>query len=274
MRFVAFCAVISALIAGRSFGEEFFEAGEEPSPNHLVPMRSFMREKRAFLGDYNELLVKYLIVTKGELGRMLVRPSFASEFCLSVDVEHVENPAEKDDLSKPLVNPFADDDSSHSKTEKKRPQDVTSETKEEENRYSITVTTAVKSIWGARWKAEENKKPILVKIERVDRKINRDLAVAIQRVWAKALLLTRYPATTQNAQRSFDGTTYQFSVGVCGFGTLEGETWSPKRGLPLDLTNIGLDLVAFARLDANGKKMTEKQLIDRLRKLESTIPQR
>jgi hypothetical protein len=35
-----------------------------------------------------------------------------------------------------------------------------------------------------------------------------------------------------------------------------------------------LGLVAFARLDAKGKKITEEQLIERLRKLESTIPQR
>ena len=109
---------------------------------------------------------------------------------------------------------------------------------------------------------------------RVDRKISRDLAVAIQRVWAKALLLTRYPETSQMVDIGFDGTTYQFSVLAGGRGTMGGETWSLDQGLPFDLTNIGLDLVAFARQDAKGKKMTEKQLIARLRKFEATIPQR
>ena len=71
-----------------------------------------------------------------------------------------------------------------------------------------------------------------------------------------------------------DGTCYQFSVFVCGLGTLEGQTPSPERGLPRELTNIGVDLVAFVRQDAKGKKMTEEQLIGRLKKLESTIPQR
>jgi hypothetical protein len=79
--------------------------------------------------------------------------------------------------------------------------------------------------------------------------------------------------TIADAQRG-TVTTYQFSVGICGFGTLEGETWSPRHRLPLEFTKVGLDLVAFARSDAKGQKMSEEQLIDRHRELEVTIPPR
>lgn len=239
MRSIAFSVAILVLVVGRSFGEEFLELGNELHPNHLVPMRSSMQEKRRLLGDYDELLVKYLFVTDGGLGRMLVRPSFSPEFCLSVDI----------------MEPTGTSDS------------------KEEDRYTITVTVAVNRIWRARREAERTGEPMDVKIERFDREISRDLAVAIQRVWAKALLLTRYPAPTEETWTCFDGTTYQFSVSRGG-GLLEGQTWSPKRSLPLDLTNIGLELVAFARSDEESKKTTEAQLIEKLRKLESTIPPR
>ena len=109
---------------------------------------------------------------------------------------------------------------------------------------------------------------------RVDRKVSRDLAVAIQRVWTKALLLTSYPATIESRCWSSikDGTRYQFSVFARGLGTLEGQTHSPERGLPRELTNIGLDLIAFARQDAKGKTITEETLVNRLKKMEATIP--
>jgi hypothetical protein len=229
---------------GRSYGDDFFGPGLKSDPNHLVPIHSFMY---GFLGDYDWLLAEHLFVTEGKLGRMLVRPPFSSEFCLSVDAEHIE-PSDKKDARTAAAEERGDD------------------------RYAITVTTAAESIWKARHKVQKDGKPMHVKIERIERKIGRDLAVAIQRVWAKVLLLTRYPAPTPVVTIGFDRTTYQFSV--VGPGTLEGETRSPTQGLPLELTNVGLDLVAFARQDTNGKKMTEEQLIDRLRKLESTIPQR
>jgi hypothetical protein len=248
MRSIAFWALISALGVGRSLGADFFATSMSIIPNHLVPINSFMT---GYPNGYDVLLVKHLFVTEGSLGRMLVRPSFSPEFCLSVDAEQVKH---------------SDQEGSRS---------VASKEKVEQDRYRITVTTAAENIWYARRRADG--KPVHVKIERTERKISRDLAVAIQRVWAKALLLTRYPAYPEAgevavAEEGFDGTTYQFSVHASGSGTMEGETWEPKQGLPLQLTNIGLDLVAFARQDAKGKKMTEKQFIDRLRKLESAIP--
>jgi hypothetical protein len=248
MRSALFCAVIVAIGVGRSLGADFFATSMEIVPNHLVPIQSFLT---GFPSDYDKLLVKHLIVTEGSLGRMLVRPSFSAEFCLSVDAEQVQK---------------SDQESSRSAASKE---------KGEQDRYRITVTTAAENIWYARARADG--KPVHVQIERTERKISRDLAVAIQRVWAKALLLTRYPAYPEAGEvaveeEGCDGTTYQFSVHASGSGTMEGETWQPQQGLPRQLTNIGLDLVAFVRQDTKGKKMTEKELIDRLRKLESTIP--
>ena len=91
MRSIALAAIV-ALNAGHLFGDEFFSAGHSLYLDHLVPVRSFMDD---FSTDSDHLLAEYLFVTDGKLGRMLVRPSFSPEFCLSVDVEHIEHPAEK-----------------------------------------------------------------------------------------------------------------------------------------------------------------------------------
>jgi hypothetical protein len=283
MRLIGLAAILTLGIEP-SLGDGFLMIGREPHPNHLVPMHSAMTERGTLLGDYDKLLVKYLFVTEGELGRMLVRPSFSAEFCLSVDAVHIENSAKENHSAPPTVDPFSDADPASPISEKAGSRPVTSKSNKDEDRYSITVTTAVKSIWVARWEAQESGKPIDVQIERANRPISRNLAVAIQRVWTKALLLTRYPVATDIRQfgngrdgirvqfgYTMDGTRYQF---FAARGTLEGQTLSPTEGLPLELTRIGLDLVTFARPDAKGKEMTEVQLIDRLRKLECSIPQR
>ena len=252
MRSIAFWAAIVVLNVQRLLGDEFFETNYERWPNHLVPVHSSTYPQ---IGNYNGLLAKHLFVTEGELGRMLVRPSFSPEFCLAVDIE---DPNKEREVS-------ASPESPSQKTNQK-------------DCYRITVTAAVKCIWMAQIKAAEEGKPLQVQVERANRKISRDLAVAIQRVWVKALLLTSYPVNVPPQHiyigRTCDGTAYLFSAFSHGAGTLEGETHSPERGLPLELANIGLDLAAFARQDAKGKTLTEKDLIDKLRNLESTIPQR
>ena len=140
---------------------------------------------------------------------------------------------------------------------------------DEEKTYVITVTSASKSIWGLLPENSETNKDTDIGTSRIDRKISLGLAVAIQRVWAKALHLTRYPSGLSNG---LDGTTYQFSVWVRGLGNLQGETWSPERGLPRDLVTIGSDLIDFVRKDARSEELTEQALIKRLEKLESKLP--
>ena len=127
MRSIAFFAAILALSAGRLFGDEFFAAGNTLHPDHLVPIQSFMDD---FFGDYDQLLAKHLFVTKGELGRMLVRPSFSPEFCLSVAVEHVEHAAKKDDSSTPSEDPCADPNSRPTEPDKSTPRALTYDPRE------------------------------------------------------------------------------------------------------------------------------------------------
>jgi hypothetical protein len=43
------------------------------------------------------------------------------------------------------------------------------------------------------------------------------------------------------------GETVEFSVFVRGLGFLEGEIWSPERGLPAALRNVGFRLVEYCR---------------------------
>jgi hypothetical protein len=214
---------------------EFYQVEGGPQPDHLVPARR--------PGEYESKIAKALFATDGRFGRMVVLPSFEPEFCLSVHADIPEASLKKHDgwWSVP----------------------------DEEKTYMLTLTYAASSIWGTIPQGGEKAKNESIRVKRTDRKISLELAVAIQRVWGKALQLTRYPSAASNGA---DGTTYQFSVWVRGLGDLQGETWSPQRGLPKDLVDAGTDLVAFVLQDAKGKGLTERTLIDNLKKLESKIP--
>jgi hypothetical protein len=227
-----FMLVTSISLSGAEF-YQVMKGGRQP--NHLVPTPA--------PGDYESKIAKLLFLTDGNFGRMVARPSFEAEFCLSVHADISESSIKKHD-GWWLVP-------------------------DEEKTYVMTVTSASENIWGSIPQNSKTNKDTDIKISRIDRKISLDLAIAIQRVWAKALHLTRYPSVPSNG---LDGTTYQFSVWVRGRGDLQGETWSPELGLPRDLVTMGTELIAFVRQDAKGKELTEKDLIKQLKKLESKIP--
>lgn len=225
------------LLAGASLsGAEFYEVMKGgKQPNHLVPVLP--------LDDYDHRISKLLFLADGRCGRMVVRPSFEPEYCLSVHAEITEDSVK-----------------THEEWEM---------VPDEEKVYVMTVTSASESIWDSLSQSREETNDTDIEISRVDRRISRDLAVAIQRVWAKGLQLTRYPSAPQNG---LDGTMYQFSVWVRGLGELRGETWSPQRGLTHDLVGVGLDLIAYVRQDSGDQQFTEEELIKKLQKLESKIP--
>ena len=232
-------AAIALVAATRvALSDDFFEAGSEQHTSHLVPIGSFMD---GFLADYDELLAKHLFAGKGRCGRMLVCPSFSPEYCLSVD--EYPRRERQPGIAKGVV------------------------------RYMLVVTTAAESIWYERQRAGGGEKPVHVQVSRVEREISRDLAVAIQRVWAKALLLTKYSPATNTGGGVFDGIRYQFSVWASGRGMLAGQTHSPEQGMPRELVNLGLEIVAFAKREAASNATTEQQLVEKLRKFEATIPQ-
>ncbi len=190
---------------------------------------------------------------------MLVKPSFHREYCLSVDAQIPKSSLEKHG-EKYLVP-------------------------EEEQNYFLALTVASGSLWDlANAYPSKTNTVRVVPVVRTDRAISLALAVAIQRVWAKALMLTRYPLCSSGG---YDGIKYQFFVRVPGIGALEGETWSPQHGLPLALSQIGNELVAFVNQDAKigadliplvhqdrkPEIMTEEMLIQKLKSIEAKIPE-
>lgn len=79
---------------------------------------------------------------------------------------------------------------------------------------------------------------------KLDVRIDDDLAIAIQRAWATMLLKTRFPT---NRYRGVDGSAAEFSVFVAGAGTIYGQLWSPSGGLPKELLDLGLALADYCR---------------------------
>jgi hypothetical protein len=230
MKILLSCGVLILATGIHLYAADFYAADRyRGDPNHLVPRRGE--------GEYEQCLAKYLFLTDGDFGRMLVRPSFKPEFCLSV---HASIPA--------------------SAIEKHREKIMVPD---EEKTYLLTLTSASVSIWDSLGRTNE------VKVSRTDRPISLELAVAIQRVWGKVLHLTRY---APGPKGGYDGVTYDFSVWVRGLGELQGQTWGPVRELPTALVSVGTDLIAFVSQDAKGKLSTERELIRKLKKIEAKIP--
>jgi hypothetical protein len=221
----------SVHVSAADFYEVTHSKGE---PKYLVPVR---------MSEHEQWIAKYLFVTDGDLGRMVEMPSFEPESCISVHANIPKSLIEKYGPDRLFLVP------------------------DEEKTYVMTLTTVLTSFSNSR--ASNDGLTNEVRVSRIDRPISLDLAVAIQRVWGKALRLTCY---APNYPGGYDGVTYQFSVWVKGAGVLEGETWTPQSGLPRELVDVGRKLIAFVRQDAKGKEMTEQELIKKLKKLESKIP--
>lgn len=232
------CLLIWSGALSLSVGEEHDFYGLEYSselPNHLTPV-DYSPE-----GYSTKSIDKLLFLTDTIIciGRFVCRPSFNPDTCVSV---HRQIPKSLENRKNDVDDPFGGES-----------------VPDNEWTYFITYTRASEK----RASSTDGNKPI--KVVRTDREISFELAVAIQRVWAKALCLTRHPA---NAIGMTDGTTYQFTAFVGGLGDISGETWSPRRGLPAELVSIGNALAEFV-----GKKdAKEKPLIERLKAFEAKIP--
>ena len=224
--------VIIAILPFTSSAAEFFEAESGDQPSHFTPVD--------YPPDaYDQRIAKHLFLTEGELGRFIARPSFGAESCVSVHAEISEEAKKKHGGS------WAVPDS--------------------EKKYFITVTQASESLWYSMPNNNDGKKEKKVKITRIDREIEMDLAIAIQRAWGRMLQHTKYPA---NYSKGLDGITYQFSAWVRGLGDLHGQTWTPSGGLPAEIASLGNELRTFAA-DEDAK---EKPLIEKLKAFEVKIP--
>ena len=184
-------------------------------------------------GDtYEALIHKHLISRfgSGGFGTMLVLPSFAPERCVSI----------------------------YSEGEVEKRTYIAIAAKTSENLF----------VWAT--KKARNEPVEEIHVTHKSKAISPKLAFAIQRVWAHALLLTRYP--TNEWEGELDGVTYRFSVFVGGLGDLHGQCYSPRDGLRLQLVEMGSALWDLVEPDKTSKALTEDQLIERLKKLEATIP--
>lgn len=168
-----------------------------------------------------------LLVTKGKIATLKVFPSFEASWAIAID-ETIPEAARSKYPHWQLV-PL------------------------HERLYSITATVAPDE------PKESSQTP------RWERQISHELAVAIQRAWARMLLLTRYPA---GVSRGLDGTLYRFSTFVRGMGVLEGETWSPDEGLPAEMAGLGKSIRDLA-VNQSG---SEEELIARLQAFEAQLP--
>ncbi len=134
-----------------SSATDFYEAKEGPQPEHLVPI-DYPPD------DYDQRIASHLFVTDGRHGRFVIRPAFDAESCLSVHA----------------------DENSPSKSPNK-----------EDIRFIVTLTKPSESLYYSMAENNDQRKTRNVRVSRIDREISREMAIAIQRAWARMLQNTR-----------------------------------------------------------------------------------
>ena len=128
-----------------------------------------------------------------KLGRFIARPSFGAESCVSVHAEISEEAKKKHGGS------WAVPDS--------------------EKKYFITVTQASESLWYSWPNNNDGKKEKKVKITRIDREIEMDLAIAIQRHGDGCFSTLNIQLITQ---RGWMASPINFQHGCEGWATFTG----------------------------------------------------
>jgi hypothetical protein len=99
----------------------------------------------------------------------------------------------------------------------------------------------------------------------LDVAIDIDFAIAVQRAWARMLLKSRYP------EKSFlgaDGFSAEFSVWVRSVGGVYGYTWSPSKGLPKEMVDLGFALADYCKAQAAERPKLREKLVRRLAEFE------
>ena len=99
----------------------------------------------------------------------------------------------------------------------------------------------------------------------MDVPIDIDFAIAVQRAWARMLLKSRYP------DKSFlgaDGFSAEFSAWVRSVGGVYGYTWSPSKGLPKEMVDLGFALADYCKAPAAERPKLREKLMRRLAEFE------
>ena len=221
--------VLSSTLA--CWANTFYKVESGDQPNHLTPIH--------YPEDYYDKLInEHLLLTDYSFGLFISRPSFSAESCLCVHAEISEESIKKHGAWYRVPD--------------------------HEKKYLLTLTRPTENLHA--WFMENNKKSEKSKfeVEKIDREISLELAIQIQRSWAKMLQHTKYPAKSSGG---LDGTTCYFSVWVKGLGYLYGETRSHENGLPGEMISIGHEL---EKLTIN-KEAKEQPLIEHLLCFEAKI---
>jgi len=119
--------------------------------------------------------------------------------------------------------------------------------KQKNGNYYIQASKANKQIYS-------NKNLKNKEITKGSRECSIKMADELKKLWCDVLLKTRYP---QERSRGYDGISYYFSAFKSGgahggppdksaIGWVEGKTWSPSKGLPFDMVEIGNRCFSYA----------------------------
>lgn len=92
----------------------------------------------------------------------------------------------------------------------------------------------------------------------IDIPIDSDFSTTVQRAFANVLLKSRYP---RNEYMGADGWTVEFSVWITGLGGVYGQAWSPTKGLPKELMDIGFALAEYSKTPENERLDRRSKLI-------------
>lgn len=128
-------------------------------------------------------------------------------------------------------------------------------------KYCITLTEAKKNLYYSFPENNDQKKRKDVIVRRTDVEIDREFAVKIQRAWATYILETRYSKTNNDG---VDGYVARFSVWVRGEGNIQGQVWTPSRGLPLEFVELGFALVDYCKAPERKHPILRKEILEKL----------
>ena len=228
---VAILAAISTAVP-----QEIYRMPEGDDPTHLTPPSV---EHSGEL-EYMVLLQEKLLSRwgRGQCGTMLAMPAFTGEYCVSI---YEETKGGEDAAA----------------------------AKDESKEYIATSAKASGNLFFGLESKKRGEPVREIEITHTERKISPELAVAFQRVWARAILQTRYPQA--EPPQTSDGISYRFSV-LVEIGDISGEAHNPEKGIGKEMAEIGHKLYDYVSGEETMGKKEEDELIARLRDLEKKLP--
>jgi len=203
-------------------------ATADQQPQHLLPMRHYTGES----AEYRRLIYKHLLVTPGQLGRMIYEPGWDSpEWAVSVYGSGKASTG---------FNAYRS--------------------------YHITVTRVlesrwVTSIWTSLPSNNEERLHKAIHTSRADVQIGPELALAVRSAWATMLSRTR---PEEDRYLYMDAPTVEFMLGA-----QRGQITPPRPGLTSEMYEIGEALAKLCALQSAQREAEERELIRRLERFEA-----